>query len=101
MIKINLITEANKKGASQEGKFSAFNFQDLFTLKRVSSEINTDDDMGESDGLIKILLKLVIMGAGIGGLYYHESTNIPVLQSELSSLQAQSAELVQYNQKLS
>lgn len=101
MIKVNLLKEVNKNASKDEDVSSKINFENLFTIKKNRSVVDndSDDDFAESDGLISIILKVIIMVTGAVALFYYESVNIPELEARLSDLRAQASELQAYNNR--
>jgi hypothetical protein len=103
MIKINLLralkeapTDQNESGSSGDpiGKF----FAKLFPPKEDDVDLGLDGEEA-SGNPVEAVIKVVLMIAVIGGLFYHESTNIPRLQADLEEENRKLQELVAYNDK--
>ncbi len=102
MIKINLLRalkESAPPGSEKESSESPINafFAKLFPPKS-ADDFDLDGEGGEGNPL-EIIAKLVIMSIIVGGLYYHESINIPQLQFQLDEESRKLQELVEYNNK--
>lgn len=109
MIKINLL-RALKEAPSADGQvessgLSGFSLTSLFAkfASKKSTDGTTDDfdsEVGEINSKA-VLAKIVIIFAIAGALKYHETINIPKLQSELADESQKLEELTNYNNNAS
>lgn len=104
MIKINLLRSL-KEGSDDKpsgtisdlSSFKGF-LAKLFPGKKAAGEAGLEDAGPEINPSV-VIVKLVLIFAGVGGLYYYESINIPKLQNELAAETQKLNELVEYNNK--
>lgn len=109
MIKINLLRALKESPSTEnstgEGGGGPFSLKGL--LAKLVPQKREAGDFEESEievgptNTTAVVLKLVMIFGAVGGLKYHETINIPKLQTELADQSQKLEELTNYNNKAS